>query len=125
MEKKRHNKPNSYVWVMRRSSQRTKGFGVNILRGWRSPFLVYPEKLALCRWGIRDPLDIIAMFGLFVGYPKGKRDLGSIFRGFRDRLFWQFPRYWPILWGIRDPLDIIAMLGYELVTLIGEMSDGN
>ena len=30
---------------MGRSSQRTKGFGVNILRGSRSPLLAYLEKL--------------------------------------------------------------------------------
>ena len=54
---------------MRRSSQRTKGFGVQILRGSRSPLLAYPEKLALCRWGIRDGLDIIAMLGFTVVLP--------------------------------------------------------
>ena len=54
---------------MRRSSQPTKEFGVNILRGWRSPLLAYPEKLALCRWGIRDGLDIIAMLGFTVVLP--------------------------------------------------------
>ncbi|MDE5123164.1 MAG: hypothetical protein O4965_25200 [Trichodesmium sp. St19_bin1] len=64
---------------MGRSSQRTKGFGVNILRGSRSPLLAYLEKLALCRWGIRDGLDIIAMFVLWVGHPNGQRDLGLIF----------------------------------------------
>ena len=59
-----------------RSTQPTKGFGVNILRGSRSPLLADSEILALCRWGIRDGLDIIAMFVLRVGNPNGQRDLG-------------------------------------------------
>ena len=54
-------------------------FGVTILRGSRSPLLADSEILALCRWGIRDGLDIIAMFVLKVGHPNGQRDLGLIF----------------------------------------------
>ena len=84
---------------MGRSSQRTKGFGVQILRGSRSLLLPDSEILALCRWGIRDGLDIIAMFVLEVGHPNGQRDLGSIFWGVRDRLFWHIQRNWPCVDG--------------------------
>ena len=84
---------------MGRSSQRTKGFGVNILRGSRSPLLADSEILALCRWGIRDGLYIIPLLGFTVVLPNLQRDLGLIFSGVRDRLFWQIPRYWPCVDG--------------------------
>ena len=52
----------------------------------RSPLLAYPEKLALCRWGIRDGLYIISLLGFTVVLPNLQRDLGLIFWGVRDRL---------------------------------------
>ena len=80
------------------------------MRGSRSPLLAYPEKLALCRWGIRDGLYIIAMFGFHCRSTQPTKEFGvNILRGSRSLLLAYLEKLALCRWGIRDGLDIIAM----------------
>ena len=65
---------------MRRSSLRTKGFGVKILRGWRSPLLADSEILAQVDGGLA--------IASFVGRVKSQDPTGQIWPVFSLGVGW-------------------------------------